>query len=304
MTTQFEHIPYSVQFRFSSIAENTQGNSVSVPIPYDVAFHEICVACSNNITTTFYAFSVELINYNTGEKLMDEPIGNLNIQADARTPYKLPSKWFVRKHERLICNLDMFDNSTTTTIYITLNGTVLPADPNPGVAPFLYSLSYNLGFQDNINTASGLTALEFNQYVYGTVSKQMLFDYDLYGFTFDAGNIELGTYLIPNQGFQLSWGTIKKRKFFDRMIINALAGGGTTYGQGKNITTLPASTLSGFPNNQVQQAWLPKPERIPRCELVRADFSMAPTYVSPTVAHTLWGNVTLVLFGNHVDANA
>lgn len=296
MPTQFENIPYSVQFRFSSIAENTQGNSVSIPIPYDVAFHEICVAASNNIVSSFYAYSVEFINYNTGEKLMDEPIGNMNIQADARTPYKLPSKWYVRKHETLVCNLNMFDNSTTTTIYITLNGTVLPSDPNPGMAPFLYNFSSNLGFQDNINTASGLTALEFNQYAFGTVSKQMLWDYDLHGFTLDANNIELGTYLIPNMGFQISWGTFKKRKLYDRMLINALAGGGTTYGQGKNI--------SGFPNNNVQQYWLPRPERIPKCELVRVDLSMAPTYVSPTVAHTLWGNVTMVLFGNHVDANA
>lgn len=285
-------IPFAVPFTFTAAVAGTQ-SSASVRIPYNVAVYGISIAASNNVTSpgVQYSYNLEFVNFDSGDSLMDEPIQTLNLQTDARTYFKLPSKWYLKKSDKIVCNLNMLAGSATTTVFITLLTTVVDSDPNPGRTPFIYNFPINLGFQDNVTTFSGLRTLAFNQHSSGTISKHMLNDFELWGLTLDTSNGDGGLVRYPDFGLQVS--IQNRKKFFDRITLNSNVGGGTTFGQGNFIT--------GFPNNNVQQYVLPQPELIRRGEIVRVDIAAAPTYLTPAQVHVLLNRLASVaLIGSHI----
>lgn len=280
VTPQFQSLPFTIPFFFDNAAQNTQA-ALEVLVPYDVAVYAISIGASRNITTSFYAYSLEIINYHSGEKLMDEAVQNLNIQSDCRLLFTLPSKWFIEKNQKIIVNLNMLDDSNTTDVWVNLLSYTTKVHPNPGRSPFIYGFPRTIGFQDN--SGGGLTSIPFGMTPTGSIAKNALYDFELDAITLDVSG-DAGLSAFPNFAFQLSVDN-GRRKFFNRPVLDGLAGGGVLYQQGVPGT---AATISGFPNNQVVQYKLPKPELIKRNTLMRFDVYPSPTYVSAT-------NIPLVL---------
>jgi hypothetical protein len=302
MIASYQNIPFAIPFRFSSVDDDTR-NAVEVLVPYNVAVYAITMAVSVAPNTAFYHANIQFLNYHNGQVLFDEPLSNLCFQADARTPWMLPSKWYIKKNEKIICTLDSADDVTSATYYITLLGYVTDVDPNPGVQPFAYSYPITIGFQDNV--AGTTTALGFNQAMTGTMAKHMLHDFDLHAIVLDpfGGSPDGGglTDDIPTMSLQVS---TQRRKLFDRFVIDGVAGGGTVFSQGDIIGWMAASSSAsayGFPNQAVLQYKFPQPIRVCKRELVRVDLAPAPTYLATDLIHSsLSQRATMALIGNHI----
>ena len=295
MNPVFVDIPYFIPFTFTSVDDDARLQS-TVSIPYNVAIYGITIAASSAIQSSFYRANLQFIDYTTGDTLFDEPMSNWCIQSDARTYWKLPSKWFVQKNSKIVCTLDSADGVVATTYYITLLAHVVSADPNPGLQPFSYSFPISVGFQDNIGGTT--TGQPFNQQVTGTLAKHMLHDFDIHAIVFNSQSQGLA---FPIMSFQLS---TQNRKLFDRALIAGVAGGGSVYGQGDTIRWMAGSAFSpyGFPADSILQWKLPKPERVFKGELVRVDVAPAPTYIATDPIHNLFDEVTcFAVIGNHVD---
>lgn len=283
-------IPYTIPFNFDDAAQNTQ-YSLERLVPYNCAVYAISIAASRNITTSFYAFTLEFINYNTGERLMDEPIQNLNIVSDCRLLFRLPSLWFIQKNEKIICNINVLADSNTTDYFINLLSYVTVEHPNPGRAPFIYGLPRTVGFQDNVTSGGGPTSVAFGVVPTGAIAKNVMYDYEIHALTLDVSG-DAGLSSTPNFSFQLSADRDTK-KFFNRPVLNALAGGGTLFGQG--------ATITGFPNNQVVQYRLPRPYRLRRHAELRFDVFPAPTYETSTRIHSVFNEqCCLAVIGTHI----
>lgn len=292
----FSQIPYFIPFRFSSVDDDARVE-VERYVPYNVAVYGIAMAVSSSPQAAFYHSSIQFLNYNTGDVLFDEPLQNGCLQADARTYWKLPSKWFIHKNDKIVCSLDSFDTVAARTYWITLLGHVVDADPNPGVQPFAYSFPISVGFQDNVSGTT--TGPPFNQGYTGTLAKHMLHDFDIHAIVLDpwGGGIPDD---LPMMSLQV---TTKKRKFFDRFIIDGCVGGGSVFSQGEVIPLLPASgaNVHGFPEDNILQYRFPQPERVCKGELVRVDISPAPTYIATNDIHSSLNQLCcMALIGNHI----
>ena len=303
MIQALDKVPFAIPFTFTDVDDDARLDAERL-IPYNVAVYGITLSASSTPDAAFYHANINFINFHTGQVLFDESVTNACIQADARTYFRLPSKWFIRKNEKIICTLNSFDTVATRTYYVTLLGHVIDVDPNPGVQPFVYSFQVPIGFQDNISGST--TTPIFNQGVTGTQAKHMLYDFDIHGFVLDpwGGDPVLETGIpddVPIMAFQLS---TQKRKLFDRFIIDGCAGGGFTFCQGDRIPWMAgASGLGpyGFPAFSALQYWLPKPERVCKGELVRVDYSPAPGYLNSDSIHSDLNQVcTMAVIGNHV----
>lgn len=296
MIDQLRSIPYAIPFTFTSIDDDARSEQ-EILVPFNVAVYAITMTVSSSPQAAFYHSNIQFINYHSGAVLFDEPLGNLCIQADARTPWVLPSKWYIRKNEKIICVLESSDSVATRTYYITLLGYVTDSDPNPGIQPFVYSFQASIGFQDNIS--GDTSALTFNRGFTGTVAKHMLYDFDLHAIVLDPFGEGIPDD-VPAMSLQVS---TQKRKLFDRFVINGVAGGGSIFGQGDVIPLLPATgaNVRGFPEDAILQYKLPQVERICRGELVRVDVAPAPTYVSTNNIHSSLNQIaTMALIGNHI----
>lgn len=308
MIQSLDHVPYAIPFTFTSIDDDAR-SSVQRLIPYDVAIYGITLSVSSTPISGFSHANIQFQNFHTGEILFDQPITNANFQADARNYFKLPSKWFVRKNEKIICTLHSFDTVSTVTYYITLLGHVTALDPNPGIQPFVYSFQIPIGFQDNVS-ASGEGGTIFNQAITGTMAKHMLHDFEIHAINFDpwGGNPDIGTGIVqdePIMAFQVSIQRHdgKKRKLFDRFIIDGVAGGGFTYAQGDVIPWMAGTVASpyGWPQFNSLQYQLPVPELVKKRELIRVDVSPAPTYMGSDSIHDGLNQVcTMAVIGNHL----
>lgn len=295
MIQSFNRIPYAIPFTFTDIDDDVR-RQAEVLIPYNVAIYAITITGSVPPQTAFYHHTLQFQNYHTGVKLFDEPVTNLCLQADARTPWRLPSMWYVRKNEKIICSLDAFDGISTRTVYVTLLGYVVDQDPNPGTQPFVYSYPMSIGFQDNVESGS-VAGVPFNQGYTGTLAKHMLHDFDIYGFVLDPFGTT-GVTTIPAMALQLN---TQRRKLFDRFLINGVAGGGEAYAQGDTLNWMNSGVnLHAFPLDNSLQYYLAKPERVCKGELVRVALSPAPTYVATSNIHTVLSEICCVaVFGNH-----
>ena len=303
MIMPYEKIPYAIPFRFSSIDDDAR-QQVEVLVPYDVAVYAVTMTVSSSPQAAFYHANIQFLNYHNGQTLFDEGLSNLCLQSDARKPWYLPSKWYIRKNEKIICTLDSSDDVASRTYYITLLGWVCDTDPNPGMQPFAYSFPITIGFQDNISGST--TALAFNTGFTGTLAKHMLYDFDIHAIVLDpfGGNPDGGgvTDDVPAMSFQVS---TQRRKLFDRFVIDGVAGGGSIFSQGDVIPLLPASgaNVHGFPEDAILQWKFPKPERVCKGELVRVDVSPAPTYLSTNDIHaSLYQRATMAVIGNHFSS--
>lgn len=299
----FSQIPYFVPFRFSSVDDDARVE-VERYVPYNVAVYGISMTVSSSPQAAFYHSNIQFLNYNTGDVLFDEPLTNGCLQSDARTYWKLPSKWFIRKNDKIVCRLDSFDTVASRTYYITLLGYVTDIDPNPGIQPFAYSFPIPIGFQDNVSAST--TGPIFNQGFTGTLAKHMLHDFDIHAIVLDpwGGDPVLATGIpdnVPIMSFQIE--TERKGKLFDRMIIDGCAGGGSVFSQGEVIPLLPASgaNVHGFPEDNILQYKLPQPERVYKGELVRVSISPAPTYLATNDIHSSLNQLCcMALIGNHI----
>ncbi len=293
VTPAYQSLPWTAPFFFDNAAENTQ-NTKELLIPYDVGVYGISIASSSNIVSTFYAYTLEIINYHTGESLMDEPVQNLNVQSDCRLLYRLPSHWFLRKNEKIIVNLNIHDGSTTSDYWVNLLCYTTKMHPNPGRSPFIYSFPRTIGFQDNAGAVT--TSQPFGMTPTGSIAKNALHDFEMTALTLDVSG-DAGLRTFPDFSFQFSLECNGKR-FFDRPVLNGLAGGGPLSQQG---TPSAALSISGFPNNQVLQYKLPRPELIPRGTLMRFDIFPAPTYVSATLFKTVFvEQCCFAAIGSHI----
>ena len=302
MIAPYQKLPYVIPFRFSDVDDDARVQA-EILVPYNVAVYAITMFVSSSPQAAFYHANIQFLNYHNGQVLFDEPLANLCMQADARTPWMLPSKWYIRKNEKIICTLDSADDVATRTYYISLLGWVCDEDPNPGIQPFAYSFPITVGFQDNISGAT--EALGFNVGFTGTLAKHMLYNFDIHALVLDpfGGDPSTGgsvTDDVPVMAFQVS---TQKRKLFDRFIINGVAGGGSIFSQGDVIPLLPgtAASVYGFPADAILQWKLPKPERVCKGELVRVDISPAPTYLGSDALHSsLTQRCTMAIIGNHI----
>lgn len=286
----FKRMPFYVPFNFSSIASDTR-NSVSRPMPWDIAFYGLTVIGSSDPSTTYWEFTLQFQNYETGEVLFDTPIQAYNVLTDARTMWRFPSAWFVHKADRIICTLNAFSNINTASFYIALIGFTTAQSPNPNITPFVYSFPVNIGFEDLVS--GGATTVGFNQAPTGSLAKHMLKDFDLVSIVLDPWGTQ-GFLNVPSLSFQIS--TERKGNLFDRFVIDGVAGGGCEFNQG--VTTANAHK---FPQNNVQQYYLPKPVRIAKGELARVQFSAAPINLPTESVHVSLNNqVCMALIGNHI----
>ena len=296
------NFPFAIPFTFTSVDDDFR-RSAPQRIPYNLAVYGITLSVSSTPQAGFYHANVQFQNFQTGDVLFDESVTNACIQTDARTYFRLPSKWFIRKNETIICSLNSFDSVASRTYYITLLAYIVDSDPNPGMQPFIYSFQIPIGFQDNVGGST--TGPVYNQGLTGTQAKHMLHDFDLHGFVLDpwGGDPVLLTGVpedTPSMAFQIS---TQRRKLFDRFIIDGCAGGGFIFSQGDVIPWMAgtAASVYGFPQFNSLQYWLPQAERIPKGELVRVDISPAPTYVDTNDIHTVFNQVcTMALIGNHI----
>lgn len=273
-------------------------------IPHSIAVYGIAIGATDLPETSYYNYRIQFQNYETGDTLFDEPIQTLNIQTDCRTfqprpnmvtgghggGFILPSKWFIKKNQKIICKLNTFASSVTENYYVTLLGYTVDADPNPGVQPFVYSYPMRMGWEDLV-AAAPQTSVNFNQQVTNTLAKHMLHDFDLHAITFDpCGTSGLGG--TPKFSFNVSW---PGRKIADRMIINGVWGGGTIFEQGDSI-----GVGNLLLDDNVWQYVLPQPERICKGQIVRVDVSPALTYLNSDTIHAGFNEeVCMALIGNH-----
>jgi hypothetical protein len=209
----FSKIPYYVPFNFISAAEGSL-NTITATIPYDVAIYGITVVSSDDFETGYYNYTLEFLNYDNGDTLFDEPIQGFNIQTDARTYWKLPSKWWVKKNTRIICKLNVFAATAFSTIdtasyYVTLLTHTAEQDPNPNVKPFVYSFRQAVGFQDFIG---GTTSVPMTQNVTGTLAKQAKEKFEIHSMILDAWGQYPYFAHVPILSFQVS---ADGRKLFD-----------------------------------------------------------------------------------------
>lgn len=292
-------------FNFSSMAASANRTTFQIA-PFDLAAYALCVQAKQLPEDAFYAFTLELINFDTGEVLFDEPIQNLCIQSDCRglglprntLGCKLPSEWFIRKNQRIVCNLRTFAGSTTENYFITLLCREVTEDPNPRKKPFFYIFSMNLGFQDNVqdDELPVQTSVNFNQQVCNTLAKHMLHDFELVALVLDPRG-KRGFLDYPRWSFQVE--LPGNKKLFDRMIINGCAGGGTNIEQADSIAN--PTVVDAFIDNEVWQYVLPQPEIVRKRQLIRVDISPAITYLNTDVIHYAFNEpVCMALIGNHL----
>lgn len=310
--TAFKEFPYYPQFTFSSIAASTN-NQVQLLIPHNIAVYGIAITAKDLQSDHYYSYRLQFQNYDTGDTLFDEPIQTANIQCGCvgyvpdwpcqpslGGAWLLPSKWFIKKNQKIICSLNTFASSTTENYYVTLLAYTTDVDPNPGIQPFVYSFPMRMGFQDNTSGAGGQTSVNFNQQITNTLAKPMIHDFELhsivldpYGTTGMAANT-LGA--IPHMALQISW---PGRKLFDRFVINGVAGGGATFSQ-DGAVFLNSGGNFGFPDSNIIQYKLARPERICKGQIVRVDISPAPTYLNSSDMHNAFNEqVCMALIGNH-----
>jgi hypothetical protein len=299
----FKEFPYFPQFKFSGIAASTR-NQVQLLIPHNIAVYGIAISASELPETDYYEYRLQFQDYESGETLFDEPIFAFNIQTDCRTypppwgkdgpgnggAFRLPSKWFLRKNQKIICKLDTFADSETEDYNVTLLAYTTDVDPNPGVQPFIYSYPMRMGYQDNVGSG-GQTSVNFNQQVTNTLAKPMQHDFELYAITLDP--VGTGGFLgTPTFSFQISW---PGKKLADRMIIDGCWGGGSDFGQGDSV--LVGTRLI---DDEIWQYVFPRPEHICKGQIVRVDISPAPTYLNSDQIHTAFNEeVCMALIGNH-----
>lgn len=301
MIQSYQKIPFAIPFTFTSVDDDAR-QQVEILVPYNVAVYAVTMTVSSSPQAAFYHSNIQFLNYHNGQTLFDEGLSNLCFQADARTPWRLPSLWYIRKNEKIICTLDSSDDVATRTYYITLLGWVCDQDPNPGVQPFAYAFPITIGFQDNVSGST--TALPFNQGFTGTLAKHMLHDFEIHSLVLDpfGGNPDGGgiTDDVPAMAFQVS---TQRRKLFDRFLIDGVAGGGSIFSQGDVIPLLPTTgaNVHGFPEDAILQWKLPRPEHVCKGELVRVDVSPAPTYLGTNDIHSsLNQRATMAVIGNHI----
>jgi hypothetical protein len=300
---QFKEFPFYLQFKFSSIAAATN-NQVQILVPHNMAVYGIAISATDQPESTYYEYRLQFQDYESGDTLFDEPIQAFNIQTDCRTyqlrpnlvtgghggGWRLPSKWFLKKNQKIICKLDTFAASVTQSYYITLLGYTTDIDPNPGVQPFVYSFPMRMGFEDLV-AASPQTSVNFNQQVTNTLAKPMIYDFDLHAITLDPWGTN-GFSGTPSFSLQISW---PGRKLFDRLVINGVAGGGSIFGQGNSV-----SVGNLLIDDDIWQYVLPQPEHICKGQIVRVDISPAPTYLNSDSIHTAFNEeVCMALIGNH-----
>ena len=307
MIDQFREFPYYPTFAFSSIAAGTN-NNVQLLIPHNIAVYGISIQATDLPSEFNYQYTIQFQDYESGDTLFDEPILAFNIQSDVRGfipgitnsgyhggAFILPSKWFIKKNQKLICKLNTMAGSDTENYYVTLLGYTTDQDPNPGIQPFVYSFPMQMGYQDNVS--GGQTTVNFNQQVTNTLAKPMKYDFELHAITFDpCGTRFLAAMASPSFSIQISW---PGRKICDRLLIDGVWGGGTVFAQGVNFSA--SGTITGFPINNVLQYKLPVPELIPRNQIVRVDISPAVTYIGSDALHDQFNNlVCTALIGNHI----
>jgi len=306
---QFREFPYYPTFKFASIAAGTN-NSVQLLIPHNIAVYGIAIQATDLPEDFYYDYTIQFQNYETGDTLFDEPLQGFNIQTDVRNwlppdvsrkcaGFILPSKWFIKKNQKIICKLNTFAGSTTESYYVTLLGYTTDTDPNPGIQPFVYSFPMTMGFQDNAN-ASGQTSVNFNQQITQTMGKHMLENFELRSITFDPwGTLGLlgGAAGTPYWSFNIA---MPGRKLADRLIINGVWGGGSVFGQGDSIA-LNGNTPANLIDDNVFQYVFPEPIFICKGQVVRVDVSPAVTYVVSNLLHfTFNQKVCMALIGNHL----
>jgi len=256
----------------------------------------------------YYEYTLQIQNFDTGEVLFDEPIQTYCIQSSCMglgmprnvLGCKLPSEWFIRKNERIVCTLRAFAGSTTESYFVTLIGReVISGDPNPAKKPFFYTFPMNLGFQDNAN-ASGQTSVNFNQQVCNTMAKHMLHDFELISIVLDpwgTQGLTAGAAGTPFWSLQVE--LPNSHKLFERMIINGCVGGGTNFGQGDSVDN--PTVTDAFFDDEVWQYVLPQPEIVRKRQLIRVDISPAVTYVASNLMHFTYNQqVCMALVGNHL----
>lgn len=309
MIPAYTKIPYAIPFSFSSVDDDNR-LAAEILVPYDVAVYAITMAVSSSPQAAFYHSNIQFTNYHTGSVLFDQPLQNGCLQTDARTPFYLPSCWWIRKNQKIICSLDSFDNVTARTYYITLLGYVSETDPNPGKQPFVYSFPIFVGFQDNV---SGSTAtLPFHQGgTTGALAKPALYDFEFCAMVLDPFGGDLSTTPQtpdnqPSMSLKVSTQsreTRKVRNFIDRFTIDGCIGGGSAFSQGDLIPLLPTSgnNIRGFPEDNIQQYWLPEKEFIPKWDMIRVDLAPSPTFIISDDIHTLLNQqCCMAIIGNHL----
>lgn len=305
----FGEFPYYPTWKFSSIAASTNNNS-ELLIPHNIAVYGIAIQAGQLPSSAYYEYTLQFQDYESGDKLFDEPIQAFNIQTDVRNwlppdvqrrcaGFRLPSRWFIHKNQKIICELNTFASSTTESYYVTLLGYTTDFNPNPDRFPFVYSFPMRMGFQDNANV-SGQTSVNFNQQITQTMAKHMLYDFELHSITFDPwGTLGFitGAAGTPYWSFNVS---TPGRKLADRLVINGCWGGGSEFGQGNSID-LNGNSPANLIDDNIFQYVLPEPIKICRGEVVRIDVSPAPTYVVSNLIHfTFNQRVCMALIGNHL----
>lgn len=307
----FGEFPYYPQFTFSSIAAGTN-NTIELLIPHNIAVYGIAIQASDlPEVATYYNYQIQFQDYETGATLFDEPIQAYNIQTDCRTflppnvtkhqggGFILPSKWFIKKNQKIVCKLNTFAASDTESYWVTLLGYTTDEHPNPGISPFVYSYPMQMGFQDNAN-ASGQTSVNFNQQICNTLGKHMLHDFELHSITLDpfgTDGFNAGSAGAPFWSFSIS---MPGRKLVDRYAINGTWGGGSLFQQGQSVV-LNGNTPANVIDDNIWQYVFPEPILIPKKQVVRVDISPAVTYVASNLIHSTFNQrVCMALIGNHL----
>jgi hypothetical protein len=293
-------MPFVIPFNFTSIAASTR-NSVNVTSPHNLAVYAISIFNTIDPAALYYDYTLEILNYDIGSKLMDAPIQAYTIQSNCRTPWKLPCSWFVPRNTQLTIRLNtMLDpNASTFTAQVALLAFMTDTDPNPDRKPFIYSFPFNLGFQDLV-TSTPIT-LAFDQYINGSNTKNMLKDFELKSIAIDSiGSQVLFTNTAPFLNFQVLSPDKGLKKLFNRPVSVGVAGGGlpaTFSGTGSYALTYP----SGYPTTNVFQYPLPVSESFKKGERIRVEVSLAPMYLSSNNIHDLNCHANVALIGNHLN---
>lgn len=301
-------IPSFLPFTFRDLAASSNRETYQIA-PFDLAIYAISIQTApDHPEDNYYEYALQILNFDTGEVLFDEPIQTYCLQSSCMglgmprntLGCKLPSEWYIRKNQRIVCRIRTFAGTTTESYFITLLCHEVTADPNPGKKPFFYVYPMNLGFQDDAS-ASGQTSQNFNQQVVNTLAKHMLCDFELVSIVLDPwGTLGMvdGAAGTPFWSFQVELPGGKR--LFDRMVINGCAGGGTEFGQGDSITN--PTVTDAFFDDEVWQYVLPQPEIIRKRQQVRVDISPAITYVSSNTIHFTYNqDVCMALVGNHLS---
>lgn len=304
----FQTIPYYPEFKFPSQAASVN-NEVRVRVPYSIAIYGIAIQATKPPETDYYEYFLQFQNFETGDTLFDEPIQAFNIQSDCRgyVPtlglaqsqgggWRLPSLWYIEKNQTIVCTLSTFVDSVTESYYITLLGYTVDGDPNPGVQPFVYSYPMRLGFQDNVEGGGGQTSVNFNQQIVNTLAKPMIHNFELHTIVLDpwgTGGLDTSSRF----SLQVSW---PGKKLFDRLVFDGIAGGGTAFAQNGQVGP-SSSNAFPFPDQNVIQYRLSRPEFICKGTMVRVDISPAPTYLNSDEVHSAFNEeCCMALIGNHL----